>query len=238
MTARSDERDVQVQRVGDGAVEDRPAPPARTPRRRSSAASAPGWSRNRASAPVSFSIRSPTHSGWNTVSGCSRRPNPSGANTAGAQAAAADEESGPQPQRPDRRGAGMRAPGGRRAERGDEHERHQAQAAIDEDDRRRQRLRPGRPGGVADADDVAADIARQEVVEEDRDQARAEQRARCGTCTCCASSSRRQRHAAAPHVDREDQQRDERATAPTPASRVVHRPPTSMREKSTPAGRR
>ncbi len=44
-------------------------------------------------------------------------------------------------------------------------------------DRRRERLRAGGPRRVADADDVAADVRRQEVVEERRDQVRVDQRA-------------------------------------------------------------
>src|SRR6185503_4422085 len=108
------------------------------------AASAAGRSRKFASAPVSLSMRSPTHSGWNTVSGCSRRPKPSG-------------RSG--------------------ADGGHQDQRHHAEAAVDENHRRGERLRAGGPRRVADADDVAADVARQEVIEEVGDEVRAEQRA-------------------------------------------------------------
>ena len=52
------------------------------------AASVPCRWRNRPSAVVSFSIRSPTHVGCTTVSGRSNRPTPAGRSTAGAVAAA------------------------------------------------------------------------------------------------------------------------------------------------------
>ena len=62
--------------------------------------------------------------------------------------------------------------------------------AIEQDDGRGQRLRPGERRRVRDADDVAADVARQEVVEERRDQERLGQRAEADVNGLHSSSSR------------------------------------------------
>ena len=122
-------------------------------------------------------IRSPTHSGWKTRQAAgAAAPRRSGAMTAGAETIVASEP-GPQPGRPDRRATPSIRRTGRhgRAEGRHEDQAHQADAAVDQDDRRRQRLGPGRAGGVPDADHVTADVARQEVVEERRDQVGGEQ---------------------------------------------------------------
>ena len=85
------------------------------------------------------------------------------------------QESRPQPHRPDRRRM-VDAPDRRGAESRHEHQRHQPQKAIDQHDRRRQRFRPRRPRRIGDAHHVAADIARQEIVEEERHEKRRQQR--------------------------------------------------------------
>ena len=84
--------------------------------------------------------------------------------------------------------------GDRRGERRDQDQTHQTEHAIDQHDRGRQRLGPRRPRGIANPNHVAADVARQKVVEEQRDQQRSEQRSGCGRWTSCASSSSCQRH--------------------------------------------
>ena len=66
-----------------------------------------------------------------------------------------------------------------------EHQPDQAEAAIDEDDGGGQRLRAGRARRVADAHHVAADIARQEVVEETRHEVRGDQRSERHGHTLC-----------------------------------------------------
>ena len=53
-----------------------------------------------------------------------------------------------------------------------QHQAEQADAAVDQHDGRRERLGPGGRRRVGDADDVAADVARQEIVEERRDEKR------------------------------------------------------------------
>ena len=88
----------------------------------------------------------------------------------------AGEEPGPQPDRPDRCRGVMQPPDRGRANRRHEHERHQAEHAIHQDDGRRERFRVGDAPRVPDTDDVAADVARQKIVEVGRDQKRAEQR--------------------------------------------------------------
>ena len=62
MTARSQKRHVQVQRVGDGEIEDDDAR-LHEDRAAEAAGERGRTSRKRASAAVSFSMRSPTHSG-------------------------------------------------------------------------------------------------------------------------------------------------------------------------------
>jgi len=70
----------------------------------------------------------------------------------------------------------MQPPDRRRPKRGHQHERHQAEDAVHQDHRGAERLRVCVPRGVADPDHVAADVARQKIVEIGRDQERAEQR--------------------------------------------------------------
>ena len=55
---------------------------------------------------------------------------------------------------------------------GDQAERDHAESAIDEDDGRGERSRARRPGSIRHPDDVAADVAREKVVEERGDQER------------------------------------------------------------------
>jgi len=86
-----------------------------------------------------------------------------------------DEKTGPEPDRQNRHGEGMDRRCVAVAQRGHEDERHEPEAPVHQYDRRGQRLRAGGPGGVADADDVAADVARQKIVRERRDQKRPEQ---------------------------------------------------------------
>ena len=66
----------------------------------------------------------------------------------------------------------------RRAKGRHEDERHEPEHAVREDDERRDRLRSGRPCRLADADHVAADVAGQEIIEEQRDEKRSEERTR------------------------------------------------------------
>jgi hypothetical protein len=54
----------------------------------------------------------------------------------------------------------------------------EAKATVHQHHRRCQRLRTGRSRRVGNPDDVAADVARQEIIEERRDEKRADQRAR------------------------------------------------------------
>ena len=69
-------------------------------------------------------------------------------------------------------------PGARRSpHRGDEDEAEQADASIDEHDRRRQRFRTGRRRRIGNPHHIAADIAGQKVVEERGDEERRGQRA-------------------------------------------------------------
>ena len=166
---------VDVQRVDDREVEDdhractKTAPPKQP-------TSAPGCARKRASAPVSVVDASPTHSGWKTVSGCSSRPNAAGASTAGAATAAPTKKPAHSQtaRSATRRVRAGRPPSWRR--RRDEDQPHQPEDAIHQTTVVASVFELRAPRGVADADDVAADVARQEIVEEVRDQERAEQR--------------------------------------------------------------
>ena len=103
-------------------------------------------------------------------------------------------------------------------------------AAIHEHDRRGQRLRLRGPRRVADADDVAADVARQEVVEEPGDEIRRQQRARRHL-----DALRAQQQLPAPrarqHVDEVERRARSRATRPTRGARRPTARPTSTREK-------
>ena len=151
----------------------RRSPPGRTPPRRSSRRARPadrGTGRARRSA--SRCGRRSTPDGRRAAAAAAVRSRPARARPA--PTAAPREGNRPTATRDQSERTGCRAAGGeRRAAGGHQHEAHQAEAAIDEDDGRGERLRAGRPRRVADADDVAADVARQEVVEEERDEVRA-----------------------------------------------------------------
>ena len=122
-------------------------------------------------------MRSSTHSGWSTRSGWSSRARPCGIRSAGVGDA-----------RPPRRTRATACPADRASSTPVSARPAVApMAAIRTSPSRpmprsisttvvAQRLRPGRRRRVGDADDVAADVARQEVVEERRDQERRGQR--------------------------------------------------------------
>ena len=80
------------------------------------------------------------------------------------------------------------------AEGRDEHQPHQAERAVDEHDRRRQRLRLRGPGRVADADDVAADVLGRKLLKNPATRYD-DSSVRAGTTMPCARSSSCQRHA-------------------------------------------
>ena len=87
--------------------------------------------------------------------------------------------------------------------------------AVDQHHGGRQRLGLRRPGRVADADHVAADVARQEVVEEGRHQVGATGGGARRTLTRCGSSSTPQRQAADQHLDQVEAERRQRPTGAT-----------------------
>ena len=119
-------------------------------------------------------MRSPTHSVKNRQR-LQQPPESAGREQRRRRRRRREQESGPQPHRPDRQRRRMHGSRRRCAERCHQHESEQTESAIDEDNRRRQRFRSGGARRIADPNHVAADVARQEIVEELRDEERAEQ---------------------------------------------------------------
>jgi hypothetical protein len=104
------------------------------------------------------------------VSGCSRRLNPTGASTAGAEAAAPASSPAHNQIGQIGKAAGWTAPAAEAPDCRDEDQRHQPEHAIHQHHGGGQRPRARRFRGVADANHVAADVARQKIVEEAGDQ--------------------------------------------------------------------
>ena len=101
----------------------------------------------------------------------------------------------------------------------------------------RQRLRARGLRRVGDPHDVAADVAREEVVEEGRDEKRLPCRKPYGDADVLRPSSSPQRQALATIIDEVDAAARGRARPATRAARTRHSRATSTRENSTRAGR-
>ena len=210
----------------------RPGWPEPPPPRQSSRPARPGVSLKRVSASVSARGARPPTPGGRPAAAAAARVKPSGISRAGVASIAPRRNrptASPGPTGPTAMPVHQRRPGCRH-----QRQSEQAEPAVDQHDGGRQRLGAGGLRRVGDPDDVAADVAGQEVVEEGRDEKRLGQEAE-GKADVLGAQQHAPAHGAGQHhhqiePERRHQPGRRRLARDAPQTRDVH-PRKQQREQ-------